>query len=79
MQRNSDEQIKLLLDRAEKSEGNAKQLNADLLKTQAELNVAQNRLQEALTAVGKIKPTPDQEAVAYRPDGKVILVDDPPA
>jgi hypothetical protein len=76
MQRNSDEQIKLLLDRAEKSEGNAKQLNADLLKTQAELNVAQNRLQDALTAVGKIKPTPDQEAVAYKPDGKVILVDD---
>jgi hypothetical protein len=76
VQRNSDEQIKILLDRVEKSEGDAKQLNADLLKTQAELNVAQNRLQDALTAVGKIKPTPDQEAVAYKPDGKVILVDD---
>jgi len=76
VQRNSDEQIKLLLDRADKSEGSAKQLNADLLKTQAELNVAQNRLQEALTAVGKIKPAPDQEAAAFRPDGKVILVDD---
>lgn len=76
MQRNTDEQIKILLDRAEKSEGSAKQLNADLLKTQAELNVAQNRLQDALTALAKIKPTPDQEAVAYKPDGKVILVDD---
>ncbi len=76
VQRNSDEQIKILLDRAEKSEASAKQVNADLLKTQAELNVAQNRLQEALTAVGKIKPAPDQEAVAFKPDGKVILVDD---
>lgn len=76
VQRNSDEQIKILLDRAEKSEANAKQVNGDLLKTQAELNVAQNRLKEALTAVGKIKPTPDQEATAFRPDGKVILVDD---
>jgi len=76
VQRNSDEQIKILLDRVDKSEGSARQLNADLLKTQAELNVAQNRLQDALTTVGKIKPAPDQEAVAYKPDGKVILVDD---
>jgi hypothetical protein len=76
VQKNSTEQNKLLLDRAEKAEANGKQLNADLLKTQAELNVAQNRLQDALTAVGKIKPAPDQEAAAYKPDGKVILVDD---
>jgi hypothetical protein len=76
VQRNSDEQIKILLDRVEKSEANAKQLNADLLKNQAELNVAQNRLREALTEVGKIKPPPDEEAAAFRPDGKVILVDD---
>ena len=76
VQKNSDEQIKILLDRVEKSEANGKQLNADLLKTQAELNVAQNRLQDALTEVGKIKPNPDQEAVAYKPDGRVILVDD---
>jgi hypothetical protein len=76
VQKNSTEQIKILLDKSDKSDANAKQLNADLLKTQAELNVAQNRLQDALTQVGKIKPTPDQEAVAYKPDGKVILVDD---
>lgn len=76
VRRNSDEQIKILLDRAEKAEADAKQRNADLLKTQAELNVAQNRLQDALTAVGKIKPSPDREAAAFRPDGKVILVDD---
>ncbi len=76
VQRNSNEQIKILLDRVDKSETNAKQLQADLLKNQAELNVAQNRLQDALAAVGKIKPVPDQESAAFRPDGKVILVDD---
>ena len=76
VQRNSDEQIKILLDRVEKAEASARQFNADLLKNQAELNVAQNMLQEALTEVGKIKPAPDQEAAAFRPDGKVILVDD---
>ncbi len=76
VQKNSDEQIKILLDRVEKSEANGKQLNADLLKTQAELNVAQNLMKNALTEIRKISPTPDQEAVAYKPDGKVILVDD---
>ena len=76
VQRNSDEQIKILLDRVEKAEASARQFNADLLKNQAELNVARNMLQEALTEVGKIKPVPDQEAAAFRPDGKVILVDD---
>ena len=76
VQKNSDEQIKILLDRVDKSEANGKQLNADLLKTQAELNVAQNMLKEKLAEIDKIKPAPDQEAVAYKPDGKVILVDD---
>lgn len=76
VQKNSTEQIKILMDKADKADASAKQLNADLLKTQAELNVAQGRLQDAEAAVGKIKPAPDQEAVAYKPDGKVILVDD---
>jgi len=76
VQRNSDEQMKILMDRLDKSEASAKQYNADLLKTQAELNVAQNRLQDALKSVSAIKPAPDQESPAYKPDGKVILVDD---
>jgi len=76
VQRNSDEQIKILMDRLDKSESSAKQYNADLLKTQAELNVAQNRLQDALKSVTAIKPAPDQEAPAYKPDGKIIVVDD---
>jgi archaellum component FlaC len=76
VQRNSDEQIKILMDRLDKSEASAKEFNADLLKTQAELNVAQNRLQDALKSVSAIKPAPDQEAPAYKPDGKIIVVDD---
>jgi len=76
VQRNSDEQIKILMDRLDKSDASAKQYNADLLKTQAELNVAQNRLQDALKSVSAIKPAPDQESPAYKPDGKIILVDD---
>jgi hypothetical protein len=51
-------------------------LNQDLLRTQAELNVAQGRLQGALTQVSEIKPAPDKEAPAFKPDGEIILVDE---
>jgi hypothetical protein len=76
VKQNSDEQIRNLLDERDAARNDARQYNADLLKTQAELNVAQNRLSDALKEVNAIKPPPDQEAVAFKPDGKIILVDD---
>ena len=76
VQQNSDERAKTLLDQLDKTRTEAKQLNQDLLKTQAELNVAQGRLQGALAAVTEIKPAPDQESPAFKPDGEVILVDE---
>jgi len=74
--KNSDERAQILLDQLEQAKANGKQLNQDLLKAQAELNVAQGRLQGALAAVSEIKPAPDRESVACKPDGEVILVDE---
>jgi archaellum component FlaC len=72
----SKEQVQVARDRLAEVETDAQRLNADLLKTQAELTVAQNRLHDATTEVNAIKPPPDRESTAYQPDGKVILVDD---
>jgi len=47
-----------------------------MLKTQAQLDLAEERLSDAMTGVSKIKPAPDHEAEAKAPDGRVILVDD---
>lgn len=58
-----------------KAQINAKQFNDSLLKTQAELSVAQDRLVHALTQVSEIKPAPDKEAPAFQSDGSVFLVD----
>jgi hypothetical protein len=77
LQKNADEQVRNLLDQVDKAKADARQLNQDLLRTQAELNVAQGRLQGALASVKEIEPGPDQDSVAYQPDGEVILVDDP--
>jgi hypothetical protein len=75
-ERASKDQVQLANDQLAKVETDAQRLNADLLKTQAELTVAENRLHDAMTSVNAVKPPPDREAVAYKPDGKVILVDD---
>lgn len=76
VQQNSDERAKTLLDQLDKTRAEATQLNRDLLKAQAELNVAQGKLAGALAAVNEIKPAPDREATAFKPDGQVVLVDE---
>lgn len=76
VEQNSDERAKTLLDQLESTRTEAKQLNQDLLKTQAELTVSQGKLQGALAAVTEIKPAPDRETTAFKPDGEVILVNE---
>lgn len=75
VQQNTEQQVQTLLNQVEDVRTEARDLNQELLKTQAELNVAQGRLQGALAQVGEVKPAPDAEAPAYQPDGQVILVD----
>lgn len=76
VEQNSDERVKTLLDQLEQARADAKQLNQELLRTRAELNVAQGRLQGALTQVSEIQPAPDKEAPAFKADGEIILVDE---
>lgn len=75
LEQTSKEQLGTIRGDLAKAQTNAKQLNDDLLKTQAELNVAQGRLQGALTQVSEIRPAPDKEAPAFQSDGSVFLVD----
>ena len=76
VQQNFGEREKTLLSQLETARADAKQTSQELATTQAELNVAQGRLQGALATVSELQPAPDQEAVAFKPDGDVILVDE---
>jgi hypothetical protein len=52
-------------------------MNKQLLKSQAELQTAQDRIQKILKeSVWPVQPPPDTEIKAFEPDGKIILVDD---
>ncbi len=70
----SQERIGAIQADLEKARAQAKELNENLLKSQAELTVAQGRLVGALAQVNEIKPAPDKEAPAFQPDGNVSLV-----
>jgi hypothetical protein len=76
LEQSSEERAANILKQLEDERATSRQLNQDLLKTRAELQLAQQRLSGALTEVAKTQPLPDSEAEAYQPDGKIILVDD---
>jgi len=76
LEQNSEQRAANLLKQLEDERTKSRQLNQDLLKTQAQLQVAQQRLGDALTEVTKVKPQPDQEAAAHTADGSIVLVDE---
>lgn len=76
LEQSSEQRAGNILRQLEDERALSRQLNQDLLKAQADLEIAQQRLSGALTEVAKVQPSPDPEAPAYKPDGKIILVDE---
>jgi len=76
MEKTSDERAQTLYAQLEEERENLKKTNDELLMTQAELNLARDRMERALEELQQIKPSADSEVAAYKPDGKVILIDD---
>jgi len=76
MKQTTDQQVQNLMTQLEDERANRKQLNQKLLKTQAELKMAENRMKRAQKKLQALVPPPDSEVAAYKPDGKIILIDD---
>lgn len=77
LEKKANEQVKDLYKRLDREKAGQDETNKELLKTQAELKAAQGRIERLLKEdVYPVRPPPDAEAAAYKPDGKVILVDD---
>ncbi len=76
LRKNTDEQVQSLRSQLMEERENLKTTNQELLKTQAELEMAQERMKSALEKLQEVKPLPDREVAAFKPDGEVILVDD---
>ncbi len=76
MEQTTEQQVQIILTQLERNRVNSKKLNQQLLKTQAELKVTQDRVAYIQEKLQAIVPPPDSEITAFRPDGKIILLDE---
>jgi NAD-dependent DNA ligase len=76
LKQSTEQQIQALTEQLEQEKVNSKELNDTLLKTQAELKMAEGVMRRAQQDVMRIKPPPDREVLAYKLDGKITLTDD---
>jgi len=76
LRKSTDEQVQTLRAQLMEERDNLRTTNQELLKTQAELGMAQERMKKALEKLQDVKPLPDREVAAFKPDGEVILVDE---
>ena len=76
LKQSTEQQVETLRTQLTEASANLKALNDKLLKTQAELEMTEDIMKRAQQVVMDIKPPPDHEVLAYRPDGKIILIDD---
>ena len=71
----ADERVANVQSQLNQQRDSARNINQELLKTQAELDQTRNKMGDALDKMAAIEPGPDRAASAYKPDGAIILVD----
>ena len=76
VEQTAEQQVKTLMAQLDEERINYKAQTQELLKTQAEFQMAENRMKRALEQLKDIKPLPDNEVAAFQNDGKIIAVDD---
>jgi hypothetical protein len=76
VQQTSEQQVQTLMTQLDEEKDNRKKLSQQLLKTEAELTTAEERIKRAQEKLHALVPSPDSEIAAYKPDGKIILIDD---
>ncbi|HEX41449.1 MAG TPA: hypothetical protein ENN81_05240 [Phycisphaerales bacterium] len=72
----ADERAQTLMLQLDESRAKLDQTSQTLTGTQADLSKAETQLKNARSQLFVVSPPPDANAPAYKPDGKVILVDD---
>jgi hypothetical protein len=71
----AEQQVKTLMNQLDNERDNRKQTHQQLLKTQAQLKMVEDRMKHTQQQLQAIVPPPDTEVAAYKPDGKIILID----
>ena len=76
LEKKTEDQVKDLYGKLDQERAGREEINKQLLRTQAEMRAAEERIQRILKEdVWPVRPPPDAEAKAFETDGKVILID----
>jgi len=75
LRQSTEEQVKNLTVQVQELTATKEAMEDRLDLKEAELAEAQQEMKLAKEQITKIEPGPDQEVLAYQPDGKIILVD----
>lgn len=76
LQQTSEQQVQTLMAQLDEEKDNRKKLSQQLLKSEAELTTAEERIKRAQEKLHSIIPSPDNETAAYKPDGKIVSIDE---
>ena len=72
----ADERVETVQGQLNQERNNVRSLNQELLLTQAKLDQTQGKYEIYKKQITDIKPDPNRAIEAYKPDGRIILVDD---
>jgi hypothetical protein len=77
MEQTADQQVQTCMEQLEEERSGRKETYQQLLKTEAEFKIAEDRMKRALEKLQALVPAPDTEVAAYKADGKIILINAP--
>lgn len=75
MANSNDEQIQSFKNKLEEEQAKLRQKQLDLQATETKLTESDKLLQNALTQLDSLKPNPEQEVAAFKPDARIVRVD----
>jgi len=75
LEQTSEQRVKTLMTQLDQEKENRKAMDQQLLKTQAELKMTESKVSSVNKELEKVVPPPDSEVAAFKPDGKILLVD----
>ncbi|MHC4757644.1 MAG: BRCT domain-containing protein [Planctomycetota bacterium] len=76
MEQSTNEEVQTIRNRFNEIQQTNENLTQQLLKSEAEFNLAQDRMSRAQEQLDAIAPPPDSSMAAYKPDGEILLIDD---
>lgn len=75
MKKTSGEQIQTILAQRDQARDEVDRVGAELMQTEAQLKLAQGRIERLQKQVWSVMGPPDANVTAYKPDGQIMLVD----